>query len=50
MNDLDLAKIRTAVNICTGDDGHQANEVLETLKVLLKMDDDEYYEQVQNYG
>jgi len=50
MDDLDLAKIKTAVNICTGDDGHKANEVVETLQQLLKMTLAEYYETWQNYG
>ena len=50
MDDLDLAKVRTAVNICTGDDGRRASEVVATLQQLLKMTDDEYHETVQNYG
>ena len=50
MDDLELSKVRTAVNICTGDDGRQSNEVLETLQQLLKMTDAEYYETGQNYG
>ena len=50
MDDLDLAKVRTAVNICTGDDGHRAGQVVETLQQLLKMTDDEYHEMVQNFG
>ena len=50
MDNLDLAKVRTAVNICIGDDGHRANEVVETLQLLLKMTDDEYHETVENYG
>jgi len=50
MDDLDLAKVRTAVNICIGDDGRRASEVVETLQQLLKMTDDEYHETVENYG
>jgi hypothetical protein len=50
MNDLELSKVRTAVNICTGDDGSKSNEVVETLQQLLKMTLAEYYETWQNYG
>jgi len=45
-----LAKVRTAVNICIGDDGRRSSEVVETLQQLLKMTDDEYHETVENYG
>jgi hypothetical protein len=45
-----LAKVRTAVNICIGDDGRRSSEVVETLQQLLKMTDAEYFKTWQNYG
>ena len=43
-------RIVTAVNIITGDDGFQAQQVLETFQQLAKMDDQKYTEQVKYYG
>ena len=43
-------RIVTAVNIVTGDDGFQSQQVLETFQQLAKMDDKKYIEQVKHYG
>jgi len=50
MTDFELGKVRTAVNIVTGDDGHQSAEVLEVLQALLNMEEWQYKEQVKFYG
>ena len=51
LTELDIIKrIRTAVNITTGDDGHQAERVLDTFIMLCKMSEQEYKKQVKFYG
>jgi len=45
-----MARIKTAVNIATGDDGDKATEVLANFKQLCLMDRKQYAEQVKHYG
>ena len=44
------ARIVTAVNIATGDDGFRAKEILENWQQLMEMDDAKYKTQVKYYG
>ena len=41
---------KKAINIQTGDDGHNAKKIMEILFQLLKMSKKEYKEQVKYYG
>jgi|TARA_R100000654_G_scaffold619_1_gene2410 hypothetical protein len=51
LSELDILKrIVTAVNIITGDDGRQAERVLDTFVRLCKMSEQEYKRQVEFYG
>ena len=50
MNTLDKQKIKTAINIQTGDDGSKAKKILEILEELEKMTLKEYREQQKNFG
>jgi len=51
LSELDIIKrIRTAVNIATGDDGHQAERVLDIFVMLCKMSEKEYKKEVKFYG
>ena len=51
LTELDIIKrIRTAVNIATGDDGHQAERVLDIFVMLCKMSEKEYKNEVKFYG
>ncbi len=43
-------RIRTAVNIATGDDGSKSKEVLETFRQLCLMNKKQYEEQVKHFG
>ena len=43
-------RIRTAVNIATGDDGSKSKEVLETFRQLCLMDQKQYEEQMKHFG
>jgi hypothetical protein len=45
-----IKRIRTAVNIATGDDGHQAERVLDIFIMLCKMSEKEYKKEVKFYG
>ena len=45
-----LERIRTAVNIATGDDGHTGEEVLDIFIKLCKMTEKEYQKEVEYYG
>ena len=45
-----LERIRTAVNIATGDDGHTGEKVLDIFVMLCKMTEKEYKQQVKYYG
>jgi len=45
-----LERIRTAVNIATGDDGHTGERVLDIFVMLCKMTEKEYKKEVENYG
>tara|TARA_R100001163_G_scaffold19754_1_gene17267 strand:+ start:53 stop:253 length:201 start_codon:yes stop_codon:yes gene_type:complete len=45
-----IKRIRTAVNIATGDDGHQAERVLDIFVMLCKMSEKEYKKEVKFYG
>tara|TARA_R100001443_G_scaffold84287_1_gene90967 strand:+ start:141 stop:296 length:156 start_codon:yes stop_codon:yes gene_type:complete len=45
-----LERIRTAVNIATGDDGHTGEKVLDIFVTLCKMTEKEYKKQVKYYG
>ena len=45
-----IKRIRTAVNIATGDDGHQAERVLDIFVMLCKMSEKEYKNEVKFYG
>lgn len=45
-----MERVVTAINIKTGDDGHNAKEIMEILFQLLKMSKKEYKEQVKYYG
>ena len=51
LSELDILKrIKTAVNIATGDDGHQAERVLDIFVMLCKMSEKEYKKEVKFYG
>ena len=51
LSELDIMlRIKTAVNIATGDDGTRAKQIVDTLFTLLKMSKKEYEEQVKYYG
>ena len=51
LSELDIInRIRTAVNIATGDDGGQAKEVLDIFVELCSMSEQEYKKQVKYYG
>jgi hypothetical protein len=45
-----IDRIRTAVNIATGDDGSKSKEVLETFRQLCLMNKKQYEEQVKHFG
>ena len=45
-----LLRIRTAVNIATGDDGHTGEKVLDIFVMLCKMTEKEYQKEVKYYG
>tara|TARA_B100001287_G_scaffold271100_2_gene270873 strand:- start:371 stop:532 length:162 start_codon:yes stop_codon:yes gene_type:complete len=45
-----MARVVTAINIQTGDDGHAAKRTIEILFQLLKMNKKEYAEQVKYFG
>ncbi len=45
-----LLRIRTAVNIITGDDGHTGEKVLDTFVRLCEMTEEEYQKEVEYYG
>ena len=50
MKTLDKQKIKTAINIQTGDDGTQAKKIIEILELLEKMTLEEYKEEQKFYG
>jgi len=51
LNELDIMlRIKTAVNIATGDDGHQAEKVIDIFTELCSMSEKEYKKQVKYYG
>ena len=50
MESIKKQKIRTAINIQTGDDGSRAKKILEILEELEKMTLEEYREQQKHYG
>ena len=50
MERIEKQKIRTAINIQTGDDGSRAEKILEILEELEKMTLKEYREQQKNFG
>ena len=45
-----LLRIRTAVNIATGDDGHTGEKVLDIFVRLCEMTEKEYQRDVKYYG
>jgi hypothetical protein len=45
-----VERMITAVNIVTGDDGHQSQEAVKTFLELLKMNDRDYNKQQRYYG
>ena len=45
-----MERVVTAINIQTGDDGHNAKKTMEIVFQLLKMTKKEYVEQVKYYG
>ena len=45
-----IDRIRTAVNIVIGDDGHRAKQTLETFLQLVRMTEEEYKKQTKYYG
>ena len=45
-----LLRIKTAVNIATGDDGHTGERVLDIFVRLCKMTEKEYKKEVEYYG
>ena len=45
-----MERVVTAINIKTGDDGHNAKAIMEILFQLLKMSKKEYEKQVKYYG
>ena len=51
LSELDIMlRIKTAVNIATGDDGHQAEKVIDIFTELCHMSEKEYQEQVKHFG
>ena len=51
LSELDIIKrIRTAVNIATGDDGSQAVKVIDIFTDLCLMSEKDYNKQVKFYG
>ncbi len=50
MESIKKQKIRTAINIQTGDDGTQAKKILEILEMLEKMTLEEYRKEQKFYG
>ena len=50
MKTLDKQKIKTAINIQTGDDGTQAKKILEILEMLERMTLEEYRREQKFYG
>jgi hypothetical protein len=51
LSELDIMlRIKTAVNIATGDDGHQAKKVIDIFTELCSMNEKEYKKQVKYYG
>ncbi len=51
LSELDIIKrIRTAVNIATGDDGSQAVKVIDIFTDLCSMSEKDYNKQVKFYG
>ena len=50
MKTLEKQKIKTAINIQTGDDGTQAKKILKILEELEKMTPKEYREQQKYFG
>ena len=45
-----LLRIKTAVNIATGDDGHTGERVLDIFIKLCMMTEEEYQKEVEYYG
>ena len=45
-----MARVVTAINIQTGDDGHTAEKTIEILFRLLKINKKEYADQVKHFG
>ena len=45
-----LLRIRTAINIATGDDGHTRDRVLDIFCKLCEMTEKEYQKEVEYYG
>ena len=45
-----MERVVTAINIQTGDDGHNAKKTMEILFQLLKMSKKEYKNEVKYYG
>ena len=45
-----LLRIRTAVNIATGDDGHTGEKELDIFVKLCEMTEEEYKKEVEYYG
>jgi hypothetical protein len=45
-----LLRIRTAVNIATGDDGHTGDKVLDIFCKLCEITEKEYQKEVEYYG
>ena len=51
LSELDILKrIKTAVNIATGDDGSQAVKVIDIFTDLCSMSEKDYNKQVKFYG
>ena len=51
LSELDILKrIKTAVNIATGDDGSQAVKVIDIFTDLCSMSEKDYKKQVKFYG
>ena len=51
LSELDIMlRIKTALNIATGDDGHQAKKVIDIFTDLCHMSKKEYEEQVKHFG
>mgnify|MGYP003117884380 CR=1 FL=1 len=45
-----LLRIKTAVNIATGDDGHTGEKVLDIFVKLCEMTEEQYKKEVKYYG